>query len=529
MGAKQVAFHKFFVEIVLLLLGTSLVSCIDATPKGTPSAGNDSGTQTESPAEAAAVGTSENVPDTLVRRDEAGGFSAGIIQAVKFVGRLVGMADSAATATSAVNAKTAESADYAVASTTAVRAENASAAYSAVHSASADVADRAVNADSAKHAATADIASTVEAKNVTGIVDVEHGGTGQSTLSGLLDMIKVGLGLGPLATYPKGTGTGPGNVVALDESGKLPPIDGSRLTGLSASDLPSINDLRLTLGKMNNGSSPCTDPFLDPTPPQISNIVCLNFVRGDRIALFVGGASHVEWKVYRANQTPFITIQNPDTLYDLYAYVDTAGEIKLEAIAWSGGRKIWNRQGVLVKSDDYTHRYLGTVYSDAAGMVHNNEEKRNLWNYYNRKPANLRKQFSSTTISCKQQKQAGVWEVAVNADSINNYPIQVEIVIGVRHQSPISLHGAQRVHTDDGIEHFAHLGIKTKNQTRGDVSSAMLDLVIARPLDQMITTTYQDLIFEGHHSFELMQWTNTDKVSWCGSWYQGGLEGMFEN
>lgn len=73
--------------------------------------------------------------------------------------------------------------------------------------------------------------------------------------------------------------------------------------------------------------------------------------------------------------------------YDVFVY-DDGGTFVLEMLVWTNdttrATAIVLNRGVWVKSGDITRRYLGTVYTDAAGgAVSDARAFRNVWNLYN--------------------------------------------------------------------------------------------------------------------------------------------------
>ena len=84
--------------------------------------------------------------------------------------------------------------------------------------------------------------TTGTASNVTGIVTIANGGTNASTASGA----RTNLGLGSAALLTAGTSAN--NAVQLDGSAKLPAVDGSQLTNITASSMTLLGTIATTSG-----------------------------------------------------------------------------------------------------------------------------------------------------------------------------------------------------------------------------------------------------------------------------------------
>ena len=72
---------------------------------------------------------------------------------------------------------------------------------------------------------------------------------------------------------------------------------------------------------------------------------------------------------------------------DIFLY-DNAGSLVLEKVQWTNdttrATSLSNLDGRKVKAGTYTHLYLGTVRTVSSGAACDTEEKRFVWNYYNR-------------------------------------------------------------------------------------------------------------------------------------------------
>ena len=85
--------------------------------------------------------------------------------------------------------------------------------------------------------------------------------------------------------------------------------------------------------------------------------------------------------------TNTITFKLPISLpYDIFAY-NNAGTVKLELCAWTNtttrATALVTQDGVLVKSGVTTRRYLGTIFTSAAGQTADGVYTRFLYSFYN--------------------------------------------------------------------------------------------------------------------------------------------------
>ncbi len=129
---------------------------------------------------------------------------------------------------------------------------------------------------------------------------------------------------------------------------------------------------------------------------------------GDRLALYYNSA----WSLYSFAETSLdLSALAADTVYDVFACYNGSA-VTLEALAWSSASArataLTRQNGVYVKSGDPTRRYLGTVRTTAtAGTSANTENKRFVYNYYNKLPfavktANSNASWTYTTAAWRE-------------------------------------------------------------------------------------------------------------------------------
>jgi hypothetical protein len=98
--------------------------------------------------------------------------------------------------------------------------------------------------------------------------------------------------------------------------------------------------------------------------------------------------THITVNVLALNHTTVSPLVTGALPYDIWVY-NNAGTLTLEALAWTDGvtraTALALQDSVYVKSGDATRRYVGTIYTDAAGAACTDSLiRRGVWNYYNR-------------------------------------------------------------------------------------------------------------------------------------------------
>ena len=161
---------------------------------------------------------------------------------------------------------------------------------------------------------------------------------------------------------------------------------GYKITGLGAGSadgdavryeqLPfSVCDFRLTL---TSGTPVTTSDVTGATTIYASPY------KGNSIGLYDGTNWHVRTSAEFSLALGTLTSGKP---YDVFCY-DNAGVPTLEFLVWTNATTrataLTLQNGVLVKTGATTRRYLGTFYTTAATTTEDSENKRLLYNYYNR-------------------------------------------------------------------------------------------------------------------------------------------------
>lgn len=217
------------------------------------------------------------------------------------------------------------------------------------------------------------------------------------------------------------------------------PMAGFKLTGLAlgsaANDSASVqnllnaasflvrdkNDFRLTLSSGNPVADILSSTTLYAAP-----------YKGSSIGLFDGSST---WNIVSSAEFSIALGTLTSGLpYDVFCF-SSGGTATLELLAWTNGTTrataLTTQDGVLVKSGATTRRYMGTFYTISTTQTADYEQKRYLWNYYNRVPRNMSASVSGsaytyTTATIRQANASsqnqlnyfvGVSEDAVSATS----------------------------------------------------------------------------------------------------------------
>jgi hypothetical protein len=189
------------------------------------------------------------------------------------------------------------------------------------------------------------------------------------------------------------------------------------VSNLSSSQNPALCEGRLTLASGN----PVT------TSDVSGGTLYLTPYLGNRVALFDG----TQWKLYVLPYSPgdvsLALSVTSGTNYDVFLY-DNAGTLTLELSAWLSGtgrdlpdKGLVLQDGVYVRSDDHTRRYLGTIRASGPNTASDTMQQRFVWNYYNR----LRRVLRRLETSSLWTYASTTWRQA-NGSSLN----KVEYVVG---------------------------------------------------------------------------------------------------
>lgn len=104
---------------------------------------------------------------------------------------------------------------------------------------------------------------------------------------------------------------------------------------------------------------------------------------GNRLGLYDGSL----WQVLKFSEKSLSLSLTSGSVYDVFAYI-SSGDVAIETLVWTSGTArataLTLQDGVYVKNGDATRRYMGTICASATNTVANQENKRYIWNMYNR-------------------------------------------------------------------------------------------------------------------------------------------------
>lgn len=144
------------------------------------------------------------------------------------------------------------------------------------------------------------------------------------------------------------------------------------------------NDGRLTLS--SGDSVPAADQLAKTTLYWIAS------TQGAVTSLYTGTI----WRTVAMGSGASVAVPSTtDTMYDVFAYLDTGDTLSLELIAWTDdttrATAIAGQDGMAVKSGDPTRLYIGTFRTTGtSGQTEDSEKKRFIYNRFNRWPRSIR-------------------------------------------------------------------------------------------------------------------------------------------
>lgn len=173
-----------------------------------------------------------------------------------------------------------------------------------------------------------------------------------------------------------------------------------------------------------------------------------------------------------------------NTPFDVFGYLD-AGDLAIETLSWTNdttrATALARQDGFLVKSGDSTRLYLGTCRTTASsGQCEDSENKRFVWNAFNRVDRRLFKNISGSgyTYSTNTYRQA-------NADSAN----QVAFVVGLSGTTYVRLQ-YNTLLSSTVASAVANVGIG-KNVTNATSAFQLVTCLVTTA--QFVVCNYQDL------------------------------------
>ena len=151
---------------------------------------------------------------------------------------------------------------------------------------------------------------------------------------------------------------------------------------LDTNSIASNNISFITCGRLSLVSN-------DPTNSNnISSTIYFSPYLGNEISLY--DTITQKWKTYQFNEisltlSPMIS----DTNYDIFCYYNSSNVV-LEKLPWNSSSNrsvsLSYKDGILVKSTDYSKKYLGTIRSINTTSTEDSNNRRFVFNYYNTIP-----------------------------------------------------------------------------------------------------------------------------------------------
>jgi hypothetical protein len=143
----------------------------------------------------------------------------------------------------------------------------------------------------------------------------------------------------------------------------------------------SVNNFRLSVVSGNPNPLDSSSGSIYMTP-----------YNGNTIALY--DTTNSIWDLFSTTQlTLSVASLTIGSVYDLFAYNNGVLGVALQSVVWTNtttrATSLAYKDGVLVKSDDFSRRYLGTFLVSASNVVFDTPSFRHLFNVSNRLPNNL--------------------------------------------------------------------------------------------------------------------------------------------
>ena len=203
---------------------------------------------------------------------------------------------------------------------------------------------------------------------------------------------------------------------------------------------------------------------------------------------------------------------------DIFLY-DNAGSLVLEKVQWTNdttrATSLSNLDGRKVKAGTYTHLYLGTVRTVSSGAACDTEEKRFVWNYYNRLEKSMKFMINTAT---SWSYAVAAWR-PINADTSQ----RLGVLVGVAEDNvQVNLTGAAR-----NSSYYNVWGIDYDGVSGNDA-----DVTIAThsSIPTHAVAKWNGIVDEGYHYFQIMEYCEAGTCfGYAGLYYaMAGLTGFIK-
>jgi hypothetical protein len=266
---------------------------------------------------------------------------------------------------------------------------------------------------------TASPAYNITSSEVTVLGNTSGVNTGDETDS----TIKTKLGITTLNGLLKADGSGNISAATAGTDYLTPTGSAAGLTGLTSTQVtsalgytpsseavtPNVIQGRLTL----TSGTPITTS--DVTS---ASTIYFTPLDGNKITLYNGSA----WQTVAFSEVSLaLSALTAGLPYDVFGYL-SSGSLQLELLAWSSASArataLTTLDGIYVKSGDSTRLYLGSFYTTSTTTTEDSENKRLLWNMYNKIEKPLLRNETVSTWGCST-----IGWLQANSNSLNKVSI----------------------------------------------------------------------------------------------------------
>lgn len=279
------------------------------------------------------------------------------------------------------------------------------------------------------------------------------------------------------------------------------PIAGGRLTLQSGTPVPTID-------------------ITNATTPNSGMIYYTPFIR-DRIGLYDGTV----WNVITFTEKSLsLSGYSTNTNYDIWGYIDGSGNLALASTAWQtatgrfAAQDLTRQDGIYVKGDDVTRRYLGTIriggtsgYSEWTGAGGDQNGRRFVWNMDNRVDVPTvtvdltnNTWTNTSTSSVKMNSGNAAWRHEfVNGLDLDGVVARITVEVNQNGQTANG-----RILLDDAT---SNRSVQAQTQNSGW---------------EMLDTFCATMLGKGYHSLQAYHWNNSSGTTTWAAWV-GSTAGMF--